>query len=108
MAPFSTDVTWLHFNQKRVGVRGPRGEFSLQPVYPRGEFSPQKSTEFSQKWPQRVAKYENSQILPNESGSKRKYDTQQEYAWHLNTQPEGVCTWGEKRGSKRAAHPYWL
>ena len=42
MAPFSTDSTWLHFNQKRVGVRGPRGEFSLQPVYPRGEFSPQQ------------------------------------------------------------------
>ena len=30
-----------------------------------------------------------SQILPKESGSKQKNDTQQEYVWHLNTQPEG-------------------
>ena len=29
-----------------------------------------------------------SQKLPRESGSKN--DTQQEYVWHLNTQPEGV------------------
>ena len=29
-----------------------------------------------------------SQILPKESGSKwKKNDTQQEYFWHLNTQP---------------------
>ena len=34
--------------------------------------------------------YTHSQILPKESGSKRKNDTQQEYVWHLNTQPEGV------------------
>ena len=27
-----------HFAPKRVGVRGPRGEFSPQPKYPRGEF----------------------------------------------------------------------
>ena len=31
-----------------------------------------------------------SQILPKMSGSKWKNDTQQEYVWHLNTQPEGV------------------
>ena len=32
-----------------------------------------------------------SQILPKESGSERKKnDTQQEYVWHSNTQPEGV------------------
>ena len=30
-----------------------------------------------------------SQILPKESVSK-KNDTQQEYVWHLNTQPDGV------------------
>ena len=29
-----------------------------------------------------------------------KNDTQQEYFWHLNTQPEGVHGWGEKGGSK--------
>ena len=29
-------------------------------------------------------------LLPKESGSKRKYDTQQEFVWHLKTQPEGV------------------
>ena len=29
-----------------------------------------------------------SQILHKDSGSKN--DTQQEYVWHLNTQPEGV------------------
>ena len=31
-----------------------------------------------------------SWIFPKESGSKRKNDTQQEYFWHLNTQPQGV------------------
>ena len=31
-----------------------------------------------------------SQILPKESHSKWKIDTQQEYVWHLNTQPERV------------------
>ena len=39
-----------------------------------------------------------SQILPKESGSKRKNYTQQEYFWHLNTQPEGVPE--VKKGSK--------
>ena len=40
-----------------------------------------------------------SQILPKESGSKWKNDTQQEYVWHLNTQPESVPE-VKKRGSK--------
>ena len=43
-----------------------------------------------------------SQILPKESGSKRKNDTQQEYVWHLKTQPEGVTevkTGGVKGGT---------
>ena len=49
-----------------------------------------------------------SQILPKESGSKRKNDTQQEYFLHLNTQPEGVPE-VKKGGLKGAtAHPYWL
>ena len=31
-----------------------------------------------------------SQIIPEESGSKRKNDTQQEHVWHLNNQPQDV------------------
>ena len=37
-----------------------------------------------------------SQNIPKVSDSKRKNDTQQEYVWHLKTQPEGVP--GVKKG----------
>ena len=41
----------------------------------------------------------NLKILPKQSVSKRKIHTQQEYVWHLKTQPEGVPE-VKKRGSK--------
>ena len=61
-----------------------RGEGSTEWI-----LHPNRSIKFSQKWPQKVVKYENFTII-TQSGSKRKHDSQQEYVWHLNTQPEGV------------------
>ena len=43
-----------------------------------------------------------SQILPKESGWKRKNDTQQEYLWHLNTQTQGVPE--VKKGGSKGQH----
>ena len=88
-----------HFTPKRVGVRGPRSEFSPQPVYPRNEFYPNLSIQIFTKMTQKEwLNMKTSQILPKESGSKRKNDTQQEFVWHLNTQPMSYLRW--KTGSK--------
>ena len=47
-------LNW-HLAPKRVGMRGPRGEFSLLPEYPWGESNPNRCVKFSQKWPQKSA-----------------------------------------------------
>ena len=64
--------------------------FSPQPES-RGEFKPQPEYQIFTKMTQKEwLNTKISQMLPQESGSKRKIDTQQEYVWHLKTQPEGV------------------
>ena len=81
-------VWWLQgFVPKRVGVRGPRGEFPPQPEYLQGEFLPNRSVRgvkfypnqsitFSHKWPKREwLDMKISQISPKENGSKWKSDT---------------------------------
>ena len=60
--------------------------------------NPDRSIKFSQNDPKRLSKDENFTNITQREWLKWKNGTQQEYAWHLNTQPEG--TWGEKRGSK--------
>ena len=69
-----------YFAPKRVGVRGPQGEFLPQPQY----------HIFTKMTPKEWLNTKISKVLSKKSGSKRKNDTQQEYVWHLNTQPEGV------------------
>ena len=58
---------------KRVGVRGPRGEFSPQPEYPRGEFSPQPEYQiFTKITPKEWLHLKISQILPHQNVKKKK------------------------------------
>ena len=54
------------------------------------KFNPNRSIKFSQKLPQKRGKIWKFQKYYPKRVAQNEKDTQQEYIWHLYTQPEGV------------------